>query len=179
MTIDCESLSEKMPGVAHGELSWTAEEEAHLSACFECAAEWRLIQRAARLGESAARSIDPATLSAGVLSQVAARGRRDRWTRGAWVTVLAAAAAIAVVVFAGRGGRPGQLATGADSGAAAGVDLSYNLPLSELEALDSDQLQSVLDGLDVPVGEVEPGPAPSFGDLDDNQLERVLRSLEG
>lgn len=179
MTIDCESLREKMPGVAQGELAWTPEEAAHLSACAECAAEWRLIQRAARLGEGAARSIDPASLSAAVLSRVAARGRRDRWTRGAWVTVLAAAAAIALVVVTGRGGRPGQLATGGDSGVAAGVDLSYSLPLSELEALDSEQLQSVLDGLDVPVGEVEPGLAPSFGDLDDNQLERVLRSLEG
>lgn len=178
MTIDCEVLREKMPGAAHGELAWTPEEETHLSACFECAAEWRLIQHAARLGEGAARSIDPARLSAAVLTQVAARRRRDRWTRGAWIA-LAAAAAIAVVVFTGRGGGPGQLATGADSGVAAGVDLSYSLPLSELEALDSDQLQSVLDGLDAPVGEVEPGLAPSFGDLDDNQLERVLRSLEG
>jgi hypothetical protein len=179
MTVECELLSEKMPAVAHGDQSWTREEAAHLTSCFECAAEWRLIQRAARLGESAALTIDPASLSAAVGSQVARRARRDRWARGAWMTGLAAAAAIAVMVFTGRGGQAGSLAVGSDSGAAVGVDLSFHLPLSELESLDSDQLQTVLDGLDGPVSEVEPGPAPSFGDLDDNQLERVLRSLEG
>ena len=59
---------------------------------------------------------------------------------------------------------------------AAGV---LTLPLAELDSLDVGQLQAVLDGLDSPVGEATPGEAPSFGDLDDSQLERVLRSLEG
>lgn len=178
MTIDCEMLSEKMPAVAHGEASWTAEESAHLSTCFACAAEWRLIQRAAHLGDAAAAGLDTSALSASIMAQVSRRGRRDRFTRNAWFTGLAAAAAIALVVYTGRG--PRQVPVGpVDSAVSAQTDMSFHLPLSELEALDSDQLQSVLDGLDAPVGEVSPDPAPSIGDLDDNQLERVLRSLEG
>lgn len=178
MTIDCEMLSEKMPAVAHGDAWWTPEESAHLAACAGCAAEWRLIQGAVRLGDRTVAGLDPAELSASIMSQVATRSRRDRFTRNAWYTGLAAAAAIALVVFTGRG-RNHEVATGVDSAVTSGVDLTFHLPLSELEALDSDQLQAVLDDLDSPVGEVEPGPPPSFGDLDDTQLERVLRSLEG
>jgi hypothetical protein len=179
MTVDCEMLSEKMPAVAQGEASWTPAESAHLSACFACAGEWRLIQRAAHLGEGAAAGLDTAGLSASIMARVATRGRRDRFTRNAWYTGLAAAAAIALVVFTGRSGNRGEIGSVVDSGATPTVDLTFHLPLSELEALDSDQLQSVLDGLDSPVGEADPGLAPSFGDLDDTQLERVLRSLEG
>lgn len=179
MTIDCGLLSDKMPGVAHGEASWTTEESAHLTACFACASEWRLIQRAVHLGDGAAAGLDTAGLSASIMAQVARRGRQDRFTRNAWYTGLAAAAAIALVVFTGRGGHRGQVGPVVDSGVAPAVDMSFHLPLSELESLDPDQLQSVLDGLDTPIGEVEPGPAPTFGELDDTQLERVLRSLEG
>ena len=45
--------------------------------------------------------------------------------------------------------------------------------------LDGDQLQAVLEALDPPLGATGGGPSPSFGELDDSQLERVLRSLEG
>ncbi len=177
MTIDCEMLSEKMPEVAHGTAGWTPEESAHLSTCFSCAAEWRLIQRAAHLGDGAAAGLDAGALSSSILAQVSKRGRRDRFTRNAWYTGLAAAAAVALVVYSGRGPKPGSI--GPDSASSGVVDVSFHLPLSELETLNAEQLQAVLDGLDAPVGEVNPDPAPSFGDLDDTQLERVLRSLEG
>jgi anti-sigma factor RsiW len=175
----CNSVSDKLPRVASGELEWTTEEAAHLAACPECAAEWRLTRRARVLGDQVAAAIDPASLSARVLAGVAARRRRDRWTRGAWVTTLVAAAAIAIVVWTGGRHREGSVAVGPDSNPVVTADAGFHLPLAELESLDSDQLESVLDGLDAPVGEVAPGPAPSFGDLDDHQLERVLRSLEG
>lgn len=179
MMIDCEMLSEKMPAVAHGDASWSAEELAHILSCPACAAEWRLVQRAAHLGDGVSAGLETAGLTKSIMTQVASRSRRDRFTRNAWYSGLAAAAAIALVVFTGRPSSRGAVATVTDSGVTVPVDVSFHLPLSELEALDSDQLQSVLDGLDTPVGEVEPGPAPSFGDLDDTQLERVLRSLEG
>lgn len=179
MTIDCDSLSDKMPLVAHGELAWTAEEAAHLAGCPGCTAEWRLVERAGHVGDRAAAAIDPARLTTRVLSEVAARGRRERWTRGAWLTGLAAAASIALVVWTGRNSGEGRVAVGPDSSAATLVDAGLPLRLAELESLDTEQLQAVLDGLDAPVGEVTTDPAPSFGDLDDQQLERVLRSLEG
>lgn len=174
----CDILSDKMPRVINGEVGWTADEAAHLAACPECAAEWRLAVQARSLGDRAAAAIDPARLAAGVLVGVAARRRRDR-TRGAWVTTLAAAAAIALVVWTGRNHGGSGAAVGPDTNLTVTADAGFRLPLAELESLDSEQLQTVLDGLDAPVGEVTPGPAPSFGDLDDHQLERVLRSLEG
>jgi hypothetical protein len=175
----CDILSDKMPRVVRGEAAWTTEEAAHLAACSACAAEWRLLRQASMLGDRAAAGIDPARLAAGVLAGVAARRRQDRWTRGAWVTTLAAAAAIALVVWTGKNhGGPG-VGAGRDSSPTVTADAGFHLPLAELESLDSEQLQTVLDGLDAPVGEVTPGPAPSFGDLDNHQLERVLRSLEG
>ena len=180
MTMDlCDILSDKMPRVANGELEWTAKEAAHLAGCRECAAEWRLTEQARRLGDRVTAAIDPVQLSAGVLAGVVARRRRDRWSRGAWFTTLAAAAAIAIVVWTGRNQGGPSVAVGPDSNPTVTPAAGFHLPLAELESLDSDQLQAVLDGLDAPVGEVAPGPAPSFGDLDDHQLERVLRSLEG
>jgi len=177
--VGCEQMAERMPEVAHGGGSWSELEMAHLTTCPECQAEWQLLQRAGRLGESAAARIDPDRVSSAVLAEVRRRRVRDRWRRGAWVTGLAAAAAVLLVVWMGTGKESGPMANRVDSGATAPVELGFQLPLSELEALDSTQLQAVLDGLDAPVGEVSPGPAPSFGELDDTQLERVLRSLEG
>lgn len=51
--------------------------------------------------------------------------------------------------------------------------------MAELDALDEDQLQAVLEHLDAAAGSLDGGVEPRMGDLDDQQLERVLRSLEG
>jgi hypothetical protein len=176
----CEALSERMPAVAAGEGTWSSAESAHLSICVECAAEWRLVQQARQLGAGAAGRLDTAGLGAAVLQGVAARHRAARRRRGAWLTGLAAAAAVTLVVWTGTGGRgPGVAATGRDSAGAGTVEHALYLPLAELESLDAEQLQGVLDGLDTPISEPAPGGVPSFGELDDHQLERVLRSLEG
>ncbi|MBK8005811.1 MAG: sigma-70 family RNA polymerase sigma factor [Gemmatimonadetes bacterium] len=59
------------------------------------------------------------------------------------------------------------------------VAVGFHLPLAELDQADAEVLEAVLDQLDAPVGEGSSMDAPSLGDLDDTQLERVLRSLEG
>lgn len=177
-TEQCDHLSEKMPLVASGAALWTPEEAAHLAGCEQCAAEWRLIQGARAIGERAAAGLDHDRLATRVLSEVTARRRRARWARGGALTLLAAAAAVILMVW--TGGEPkGGVAVAPDSSRALALDAGFHLPLAELEPLDSEQLQVVLDGLDVPVEEVDPGPPPSFTELDDSQLERVLRSLEG
>jgi len=179
MTTDlCLALSERMPAVAADEETWSSAEAAHLSTCVECAAEWRLVLQARQLGAGAAGRLDTAGLGAAVLQGVAARHRAARRRRGAWLTGLAAAAAVTLVVWTGTGGR-GPRVVGRDSAAAGTVEHAFYLPLAELESLDAEQLQGVLDGLDTPVSESAPGGVPSFGELDDHQLERVLRSLEG
>ncbi len=180
MTLDlCATLTDKLPLVAHGRVELSALEARHLVECAECAAEWRLVQSTARLGTRAAANLDTARLAPGVLGEVKRRGRLDRWRRGAGLVGLAAAAAIVLVVaIEGPTARP-ELATGVDSGGPAPIQVGLHLPLAELESLESSELESVLEGLDSPMGEVAPGLTPSFGDLDDSQLERVLRSLEG
>ena len=179
MTRDiCGTLTDKMPSVLHGTEGWTGEERAHLDGCADCAGEWKLLQAAARLGHEAASGLDTARLGNAVLDEVKRRGRRDRWRRSGGMLGLAAAAVIALVVLT-RGPSPRPVLAGVDSAVMPAAQMGANLPLAELESLDSTQLESVLEGLDAPVGEVAPGPSPSFGDLDDSQLERVLRSLEG
>jgi hypothetical protein len=173
MTV-CETLREKMPEVAAGELQWSAGEREHVATCPACAAEWRLVQAAREIGAPAAGRVDPARLTGVVLTRVAAARRAARWKRGGWLVGLATAAGLAFVLL-GRsgpaGGGPG--ATPALPAAESG------LPVAELDGLDAGQLESVLDQIEVPLDQTGTGPVPSMGDLDDHQLERVLRSLEG
>jgi hypothetical protein len=173
----CESLTDKMPLVAHGQLTWTEAEAAHFAECRDCRAEWQLIQTARDLR---AAPVDETRLADAVLAGVARRTRLARWRRNGWLTGLAAAAAVALVVWRGGADRTGQSVThGVDSSPALATEAGFHLPLAELEGLDAEQLQSVLEGLDAPVGREGPGGVPSMGELDDHQLERVLRSLEG
>jgi len=171
MTDHCETLRERMPDVAHGAGTWTGAEEAHLAGCAECAAEWRVVRTALRLGDPTARRVNPGRLAAAVAAGVARERRMSRWKRAGWLTGLAAAAAVALVVW--RGSTP------TDTPAVAGTVAEYLLPLAELESLDETQLQAVLDALDGPLGDGGSAGGPTLGDLTDTQLERVLRSLEG
>ncbi len=171
MTDHCEALRERMPDVAHGAGAWTEAEAAHLAACVECAAEWRLVRTALHLGDAAARRVNPARLAAAVASGVVRERRVSRWKRAGWLTGLAAAAAVALVVW--WGSAPSDTPVMADTVA------EYLLPLAELESLDEVQLQAVLDALDAPLGDGGSAGGPTLGDLTDTQLERVLRSLEG
>jgi hypothetical protein len=171
MRDQCEVLRERMPDVAHGAGTWTEAEEAHLAGCAECAAEWRLVRTALHLGDAAARRVDPARLAAAVAMGVVRERRVTRWKRVGWLSGLAAAATVALVVW--RGSTPNDAPAMGDTVA------EYLLPLAELESLDETQLQAVLDALDAPLSDGGSAGGPTLGDLTDTQLERVLRSLEG
>lgn len=166
----CEMMIDRMPMVAHGRDSWTPEEAAHLAACPECEPAWRLIQAAAHLGAGSAAAIDTARTADRVLTRVALLRRRARWRAVGWIGLAAAAAAVLVVSVGRRG--PTVSRVEADTA-------GFRLPLAELEGLNAPQLESVLDGLDAPLGSVATPDAPALGDLEKVQLERVLRSLEG
>lgn len=170
---DCESVQDRIPLVASGLAEWDAEESAHLATCASCAAEWRIVATARRLSDAAALRVDPARVSRAVLQGLGAERRAARWRRGGWFAGLAAAAVLIVMVRAGTR----QTTTGTDTIQPASTAL--HVPLAELEALSAEELQSVLDGLDEPLGSGAAPDAPHLGDLDDHQLERVLRSLEG
>lgn len=171
MTDRCEGLRERMPETAHGGETWEAADAVHLAQCAGCAAEWQAVQTARRLGGAAARRVNVARLSSAVLAGVTRDRRTSRWRRAGWLTGLAAAAALALLVW--RGPAP------AEDPAAEPTAVEFRLPLAELETLDEVQLQAVLDGLDAPLTDGSTAGGPTLGDLNDIQLERVLRSLEG
>ena len=88
---------------------------------------------------------------------------------------LAAAAALAIMVSTADRRGPGG-----DAGSMVAVETDgFHLRLAELESLDEAELEAILDGLEVPLSEGAGGTPPALGDLNDTQLERVLRSLEG
>lgn len=170
MTDQHEVLRERMPAVAGGGSRWTPAEAAHLGACPDCAAEWQVVLTASRLGTTVAARVSPARLGAAVLAGVARDRLAARWRRAGWLTGLAAAAALMFMVWRGGTAPAHQTETAV---------AEYLLPLAELESLDEQQLQAVLDALDAPLGDGGSAGGPTLGDLDDTQLERVLRSLEG
>jgi hypothetical protein len=164
---ECERLTDKMALVVHGRDAWTESEAAHLRGCAACTVEWQVVLAASRLGATRGSGIDTAKLSRVVLTRLAA-ARKRRMT--GWV-VLAAAAAIILLVWA-RGSIPGPGTPTASTG-------RFRLPLAELESLDAFQLRAVLQDLEGPLGGSAAPDAPGLGDLENQELERVLRSLEG
>jgi hypothetical protein len=158
---------ERMVDVAHGRSSWTAPEAAHLGACPECAAEWRLILHATGLGLGV--PIDAERMAGVVLARLAAHPARLRWpSRSRWVVGLAAAAAIVFFALQAGSGKPTVPAP-----------VPGATVLSELDDLTHEELLTVLDALDpLPDDVTFPETAP-LGDLTPGELERVLRSMEG
>lgn len=168
MTI-CDALSERMPEVARGEAHWDAAALAHLAACRECAAEWRVVSAAVALGR-AAPLIDPEEVGRVVLRRLAASGGRRRRARR-WLGALVGLAAAAAIVLVLRS-------------PAAPVEGRPDVPptpvfLPELDSLSALQLESVLGSIDRPLGTVRTLDAPGLSGLSDDQLADVLQSMEG
>lgn len=171
--IPCDLMTDRMVPVAHGRSEWTAEERAHIATCSACRAEWDLVAAARRLG-SAAGSLDARTVGQAIVGRLAHEHRGRSWKRAGWIVALAAAAAIAIVVY--RQAAPAGTTPGARL-AAAGVE--FRLPLAELDSLNAGELTTVLEQMDAPLGASASPELPGLGDLQDTELERVLRSLEG
>lgn len=171
---DCEWLSDRMPVVALGRAAWTPDEIRHLNECGSCQREWELIQAASRLGDEAGLSLDPALIATAVVGRLA-RDRAGRLRRRAWSFAgLAAAAAVAAALWTG----------GLESGPskttpATEVAGRISIPLPELESLEPAELDSVLQTMDEPTVNGSIGDDPALGDLNTDELERVLDSWEG
>lgn len=197
----CTHLSDRMPEVALGRARWTADDERHLAGCEDCRAEWALVSAASRLGESLPTP-DPARIADRVLARLvkARAGSRAR-ARMAVIAGLAAAAVVALAVWAGRGGRsgtpgdriipaPAPIATSPAApedtvnsaprhlatGPAAAVPLELAVP--ELDSLPAEVLDSMLQALDEPLAHVGAYDLPS-DESGDRELEQVLAGLEG
>jgi hypothetical protein len=173
---DCEWLSDRMPVIGLGRAAWTADEIGHLNACESCRQEWELVQVVSRLGRDAGLALDPTAIASGVIRRVD-RDREDgRVRRRGWSFAgLAAAAAVVAAVWTG-GGEGGSSKSPPVGTAVAG---QLSIPLPELESLESAELDSVLQTMDEPIVSGSTGDDPALGDLNDDELERVLDSWEG
>ena len=166
----CDTLRDRMPDVAAGKDRWTPSEEDHLDHCSECDLEWRLVTGTVALGTDVAAGVDPEAMAARVLEQLRVEARVIHFRRRAWwIGGVAAAAVLALIV--------GPMVRQAPE-AGPPPDQVWLVP--ELDSLETNELILVLDGFEPARGEGTFGPeAPSFEDLESQELERVLQAWEG
>jgi len=177
--MSCGDLLDRMPVVAAGRGAWSAEEAAHLAGCVECQEDWALIRQARTLGQ-AGEKIDARKVESQVLTRLTAARRSDRIRRGGWLTGLAAAAAVALMLWQGGGVRTnGTAPTPAPATALAPAAEGFSIPMAELETLDGGELRTVLEDLEGPLSAGGTPDVPNFGDLDNEQLQSILGSMEG
>jgi hypothetical protein len=173
---DCDWLSDRMPVVALGRAGWTPDEISHLNECGSCRREWELVQVASRLGEDATLSLDPTMIAAGLVRRLDQARKEGRLRRRAWsfAGLAAAAAVVAAIWTGGLEGDPSKVAP-------VGTEVAGRLaiPLPELESLEPAELDSVLQTMDEPIVSGANGDEPALGDLNTDELERVLDSWEG
>ena len=164
--ITCERLSDRIPEVARGRARWTVEESAHLATCAECRIEWDLVMATIGLGSKAPQGEHPAAIATAVLRRVTedrrARGRRRFWGLGL------AAAAFGGIIWAGD--RP-------EPGAPPMATIENTMP--DTEPLETAEVDSMLEALDASQLGASALDEPSLSDLDTNELEQVLSTLEG
>ena len=172
---DCEWLSDRMPVVALGQAEWTPDETRHLDGCLSCRREWELVQLASQLGNDVGLTLDPAAIGAGVLRRLEQAREVGRLRRRAWSFAgLAAAAALIAAIWTGG------LHSGTSKLPPLGTAVAGRLtiPLPELESLEPAELDSVLQTMDEPSGG-STADDPALGDLNNDELERVLNTWEG
>jgi hypothetical protein len=162
-----EHLSEKMPLVALGRMTWSDVERAHLARCGECRREWRLVRAAQDLGGLVEPAVDIDRITAGVTEAL----REDRNPRVLpfrsrvvrWALPLAVAAALVVALLPRQGEQPAEAA-------------SPSPALPELEVLSAEELEQVMEI----VAPADAGVIPeAVSDLNEEELRRLLESLEG
>jgi len=170
---ECHIIGDRMPYVANGKAVWRPSESAHLETCQDCRLEWELVRATHALGSGVVTSLDTSRIGERVTRRMAEADSAARpgilHSGRRWLIGLAAAAALVLVV---RSWRPGQPEVKPPSPAAVTV-------LNELDDLTPSELESVLEALP-PAAEAVPHlETVPFGDLEPQDLERMLRSLEG
>jgi anti-sigma factor RsiW len=172
---ECERLSGRMPAVVLDAAEWTAMELQHLAECDRCQSEWTLVRAANGLGRDVEASIDTEAIALSVLRRLHANRQveqlRRKWTLGG----LAAAAAVMLAVWFGgmdTRDRPAPV-----SNRAAIVQTAIELP--ELDSLAPAELDSVLQRMDDPAVAGPGDDEVDLGDLNADELQRVLDTWEG
>jgi hypothetical protein len=168
--MNCERLSDRMAGVLAGRDHWNREDEEHLVVCADCRSEWQLLARGAALGGDLP-ALDAGSIASQVQLRLARANQRAKNLRRGWIGIGLAAAAVLVLVVARPDGKsppgPGPISA-----------TNLEIPFIELDSLSPAQLQAVLETLEPPLGSSSTMAEPSLHDLDVQQPERLLRSLE-
>jgi hypothetical protein len=176
---ECSNLSDRMPAVAHGTSRWDAAEAAHLESCASCRREWELVRAGASLGAGVGAALDT-----GRVAQAVLRRLREASTPqpipgirriGRWAVAVAAAAAIIFAVQLARPHRSPPV-TGVT---AVAVPAAAGSTLEELDGLTADELQTLLESFSPAVEALPHLESAPLDDLKPQELERMLRSLEG
>lgn len=170
---DCSRLSDRMPSAALRQTQWTADESKHLTECTSCQKEWELVQAGIRLGNTTPRLRDPDALTRIVLQRLTRHQARIAprfWA----VSGLATAAAVAAAVWLGGRDTPSvELQRGG------AVVAGLQMPLPELESLQSAELESVLQMMDDSTSDDEASGDTGLVDLSTDELQQVLDTWEG
>ena len=170
----CRRLSERIPEVARGQEKWTVDEEKHLAACQDCRVEWELARTAQGLALRADELIEPRAMAEAVMRRLceATPVRRIGPRVRRVGVVVAAAAAILLVVRTISAPAPVPVPAVASAPADA-------LHLPGLDSLTVDELEIVLASIDQPMEAFSTFDASGWNELDDHELERLLREWEG
>ena len=158
-----------IPDAVHRRAELSPADEAHLLSCPECRVEWALVGETARLGVQQLDRFDAGRVATGVEARLAAARRPPRriWR---WPVGLAAAAALILAVWFSR---PAPVKSTSPAAA-----VPIEMVLHELDSLNLAQLELVLATIPPEVGQTSHLELVALGDLNTDDLERVLRSLE-
>ena len=172
---ECSNLTDRMPAVAHGLAEWKPADRAHLEACASCRLEWDMVRAGAALGATIGSGLDTRRVAEAVAQRLR-QSDPDRQVRrigrvGHWALAVAAAAAIILAVQLTRPEQPGPVGTG--------VATPAGPVLQELDGLTAAELQSLLESFSPAVEALPHLESTPLGELKPQELERVLRSLEG
>jgi hypothetical protein len=193
-----------MPEIALGRARWTPEDERHLTGCDDCRGEWAIVAAASRLGATLP-AIDAERVAAGALERIRHQRAHAKVRRSRLVALagLAAAAVVALAVWANRGGRntqPGGSSVPTPAPIAASPSESVpelatqpnpappmaqgpstatvDLPMPELDSLPAEALDSILRVLDEPLAQVGADDQQP-DESGDRALEQMLAGMEG
>ena len=162
----CQELSDKMPSVVRGELSWTDAEARHLAGCADCRAEWEVVSAGAALADGV--TIDADALAERVLLRLRTEPVVKRFPAARWLAGIAAVAA-AVLLFS-------KVITTAPLPPGPAAPLSPDVP--GLHALGEEGLAELLESMAPQWTDTPTIDTPSLDDLDSQELEQVQRLWE-
>jgi hypothetical protein len=164
--MSCRELSDTMPGVARGEVSWTEAEAQHLAGCADCRAEWAVVAAGATVASGVV--VDADALAARVLLRLRTEPVVKPFRARRWLAGVAAVAATVLLVS--------KVITTAPPPRGPAAPLSVDVP--GLTSLGQEGLAEVLESMAPQWTDTPTIDTPSLDDLDPRELEQVQRLWE-